>query len=160
MENLAKQLKAELTARARGNEVCKTRLLNWVMTQFREGNNPVIIRCTCYFEKWGWDHVLKDVVLLKDNEHIDGKTPMLTIDSNGRILLSGLVRVHDSSKFSPISGFPYNGKKYDVTDTDISCAYAINGKDESDKRLYLESEGFKVYKRFVYGKGEVLEIYY
>jgi hypothetical protein len=46
MANLAQQIKEELTERARNSESCKKYLLDWVLDQFRKGNDPVIIYCT------------------------------------------------------------------------------------------------------------------
>lgn len=129
MANLAQQLKAELTARAKDNDICKTRLLDWVMNRFREGDNPVVIKCSSFIDRWKYSReIIGDC----------GPHPTVELKDNGRYYVCGR----------------------DVTDTEISCAYAPNGKDESDKRLYLESEGFRVFKTWKYGVGDILEIRY
>ena len=48
----------------------------------------------------------------------------------------------------------------DITDMDWAQRYCVDGIDESDKILFLRSEGFKVYKTWIYGRGNLLEITY
>ena len=137
MANLAQQLKAELTERAKNSESCKKYLLDWVMNEFRKGWNPVIIHCTnlCSPSKELRERAKAEKV------NYSGQYGDLYY-KEGRHYLKG-----------------YN-KDIDITDLPDAQSYACNGKDESDKRLFLESEGFHVQKRWIYGKGDVLEITY
>lgn len=137
MANLAQQLKEELTERAKNSESCKKYLLDWVMEEFRKGCDPVIIKCTnlCFPSK-----ELKERM---ETENVRYPAPYGDLYyKEGRHYLKG-----------------YN-KDIDITDLPDAQAYACDGKDESDKKLFLESEGFHVWKRWIYGKGNVLEINY
>lgn len=137
MANLAQQLKEELTERAKNSESCKKYLLDWVMEEFRKGWDPVIIKCTnlCFPSK-----ELRERI---ETENVRYSAPYGDLYyKEGRHYLKG-----------------YN-KDIDITDLPDAQAYACNGQDESDKKLFLESEGFHVYKRWIYGKGDVLEITY
>lgn len=137
MASLAKQLKEELTERAKNSESCKKYLLDWVMEEFRKGCDPVIIKCTnlCFPSK-----ELRERI---ETENVRYSAPYGDLYyKEGRHYLKG-----------------YN-KDIDITDLPDAQAYACNGQDESDKKLFLESEGFHVYKRWIYGKGDVLEITY
>lgn len=140
MANLAQQLKEELTERAKNSESCKKYLLDWVMNKFRQGWNPVIIHCTnlCSPSKELRERAEAENVY---SPHHPGRYADLYY-KEGRHYLKG-----------------YN-KDIDITDLPDAQAYACNGKDESDKSLFLKSEGFNVYKRWIYGKGDVLEITY
>lgn len=137
MANLAQQLKEELTERAKNSESCKKYLLDWVMNEFRKGRYPVIIHRTnlCLPSK-----ELRERMEI-ENVSYDGRYGDLYY-KEGRHYLKG-----------------YN-KDIDITDLPDAQAYACNGQDESDKKLFLESEGFHVYKRWIYGRGDVLEITY
>ena len=137
MANLAQQLKEELTERAKNSESCKKYLLDWVMNEFRKGQYPVIIHRTnlCLPSK-----ELRERMEI-ENVSYDGRYGDLYY-KEGRHYLKG-----------------YN-KDIDITDLPDAQAYACNGQDESDKKLFLESEGFHVYKRWIYGRGDVLEITY
>lgn len=137
MANLAQQLKEELTERAKNSESCKKYLLDWVMNEFRKGRYPVIIHRTslCLPSK-----ELRER-METENVSYSGRYGDLYY-KEGRHYLKG-----------------YN-KDIDITDLPDAQAYACNGQDESDKKLFLESEGFHVYKRWIYGKGDILEITY
>lgn len=147
MANLAQKIKEELTERAKNSESCKKYLLDWVMNEFRSGRNPVRIILTDgapnyfpYFsrelrEKWlnTFDDVDKPIFIRL--KYIDGKHyASATYSSKSRIV--------------------------EITELDDAQRYAADGRDESDKRLFLESEGFHVQKSWVYGIGDVLEITY
>lgn len=141
MGNLAEQLRSELTERARQSESCKKYLLDWVMERFRKGDNPVHIYVTSTIQTCGSCELGKRLGI-KDgrSEYVDLK--------------------YENGKHYAKLGCYANAKFVDITDLDDSNWYACSGVDESDKRLFLESEGFHVYKRFIYGQGTVLEITY
>ena len=137
MANLAQKLKEELTDRALNSESCKKYLLDWVMNKFRQGWNPVIIHCTNLCSP------SKELRERAEAENVNYSCRYADLYyKEGRHYLKG-----------------YN-KEIDITDLPDAQAYACNGKDESDKSLFLESEGFHVNKRWIYGRGDVLEITY
>ena len=140
MATLAEQLKSELTERAKRSESCKMYLLDWVMNQFREGENPVCIKCTNFIYQAGNPEWIErcGVKYEKYKRH--------TID----------LKYEDGKHYAKIGGKPW----VDITDTEMAQLYACDGKDESDKTLYLRSEGFQVCKRWVRGRGDLLEIMY
>lgn len=138
MANLAQKIREELTKRAKNSESCKKYLLDWVMNEFRKGRNPVQIKCTNMC-----DCVSKELRERAKAEHVNfGGRYYELVYRDGRHYHKG-----------------YN-KEIDITDLPDAQAYACNGKDVSDKTLFLESEGFHVYKRWIYGRGDVLEITY
>lgn len=151
MANLAQKLKEELTQKARENEVCKTRLLDWVASQFRAGENPVRIRCTSLSREvclWIDSHYPYE-----QNEQMFSTLATITRREDGSISASVQTQVNRDC---------YKGRRIevDITNTDFACSYACDGVDEQNKRLYLESEGFKVMKTWIPGRGDCLEIYY
>ena len=155
MANLAQQIKEELTQKARENEICKTRLLDWVMSQFRAGQNPVRIECGSYSKRVArW----MDCTKLKAQGVQVEYTASLKRDGD-RIIAHAFVE--DIVSFSGMSKHFENGEiNIDITDTDFACSIAIDGVDEQNKRLYLESEGFKVVKRETHEGPDLLLIYY
>ena len=141
MENLAQQLKNELTQRAKDSESCKKYLLDYVMQCFREGENPVELYCK-NSENLSLDSELGERLgeKKKKTDWIDFK-------------------YEDGKHFAKLAC--YAGKDWhDITDLKWAQMFAVDGKDESDKRLFLESEGFHVYKTWIYGRGTVLQITY
>lgn len=138
MANLAQQIKEELTERAKNSESCKKYLLDWVKNEFMNGCNPVQIKCSDLCDDASKE--LKERVK-EENESPYGRFYDL-VYRDGRHYFKG------------------RRKEIDITDLPEAQAYACDGKDESDKKLFLESEGFHVYKRWIYGKGDVLEITY
>lgn len=151
MANSAQQLKEELTQKARENEVCKTRLLDWVASQFRAGENPVRINCTNLSRnvcQWINGHYPYE-----ENEKMFSSLAEIKRGENGRII---------AEVYTQVNGDHYKGRniEVDITDTDFACSYAFDGIDEQYKRLFLESEGFKVVKTWIPGRGGCLEIYY
>lgn len=151
MANLAQQLKEELTQKARENEVCKTRLLDWVASQFRAGEKPVRIHCTYLSREicqWINAHYPYE-----ENEKMFSTFAEIKRGENGAILASVQTQVNFDC---------YKGRRIevDITNTSFACSYAFDGIDEQNKRLFLESEGFKVVKTWIPGRGNYLEIYY
>lgn len=138
MANLAQQIREELTERAKNSESCKKYLLDWVMNEFRKGWYPVRIKCTNLCDCPSTE--LRDRAKA-ENVRLCSRFYDLTY-KDGRHYHKG------------------TNKEIDITDLPDAQAYACNGKDESDKRLFLESEGFHVDKRWIYGEGDVLDITY
>jgi len=139
--NLAEQLRSELTERARQSESCKKYLLDWVMERFRKGDNPVHIYVTDLTSAGSSSELGKRLGIRENrSEYVDMK--------------------YENGKHYARLGCYIKAPWVDVTDLDTANWYACDGVDESDKRLFLESEGFHVYKRFIYGQGTVLEITY
>lgn len=139
MENLALQLRNELTERAKNSESCKNYLLDWVMNEFRNGVNPVVIKCT--------DSDYGNQFSEECRERIGYKQDSKFINlfyEDGRHYAKGL------------SG----STKVDITDLPDAQRYAANGKDESDKSLFLKDAGFHVTKYWKYGMGHIIEITY
>lgn len=140
MANLAQQLKEVLTERARNSESCKKYLLDWVVDMFKKGHNPVIIMCTNFTRVNNVSQELRDRA--KEN-NAESRTGFFHFAyENGKHYLCE------------------NGKKIDITDLPDAQEYAVNGCDESDKSLFLKSEGFNVIKYWKYGKGDIMEITY
>lgn len=136
--NLAEQIKNELTERAKNTEICKKYFLDWVMEEFRKGENPVRIYCDNIFcsgipfdikERFGlegWDGHSFEL------DYKDGK--MYATYSYGRKILG------------------------EVTDLPSAQLYVPNRVCECDKIMFLTSEGFKCYKHWVRGEGTVIDI--
>ena len=140
MANLAEQLKAELTERARNSESCKKYLLDWVMNEFRSGENPVYIKCTNY------------ILGVRNPEWIERCGETYKKHTDYMINL----KYEEGKHFAKIN----NREWVDITDSEIAQLFACDGRDESDKTLFLRSEGFKVHKTWIYGRGDLLEITY
>lgn len=142
MSNLAQQLKSELTDRAKNSESCKKHLLDWVMNRFRDGENPVLIFCT---NSVSFNEVSKELQNKIDFKY-EGRSSYFHFE------------YRDGKHYASRSG--YKNTEVEITDMPEAQRYACDGKDESDKKLFLESEGFKVWKHWMYGKGDIMEIRY
>ena len=138
MANLAQQLKEELTERAKNSESCKKYLLDWVMNEFRQGQNPVIIKCTSTSNCVSPE--LRERVIKEKCQHTEGYFDFIYRD--GRHFIKG-----------------YN-KEVDITNLPDAQRYACNGQDVSDKTLFLKNEGFRVIKYWKYGLGDIMEVTY
>ena len=146
MANLAQRLRQELTEDARNDEVCRDRLMDWVAAQFKAGNNPVIIYCSTFLKLKckEWENIYQPMFPTKVKEYL----AHIERDKEGRYILNAYQE----------SG--YGKESIDVTGTDLSIEYAPDGVDEQRKRLFLESEGFRVVKSWRQHLGNILEIYY
>ncbi len=138
---LAEQIKLELTERARTADASRF-LLEYVMNRFRNGDRIVVIYNGCYggtdsgkFDPtWAGDYYTKKSLeeLLKVN-----KLWELPIKyENGRHYMKGI----------------------DVTGHPAIQNVAFSQKDFSDKKFFLESEGFHVDDYRKYGCGRVLDV--
>lgn len=136
--NLAEQIKNELTERAKNTELCKKYFLDWVMEKFREGENPVRLYRNNSF-------VLGIPIDIKERFGLEGKEPhpfkldykdgkMYAMYSYGRETLG------------------------EMTDLPSAQRYVPNDICECDKVMFLKSEGFKCYKQWVRGEGNVIDI--
>ena len=157
---LAEQIKAELTQRGRDVESSKY-LLNWVMNRFRQGDNPVRIYCgvssfTGISEMEKWLPVF-ELPELKPN--MLWRLSFKYEDGRHYAKLE-----YFTKRVSGLMGPDFNNSKLadtgwiDVTDQSLMQCFAVDPKDISDKKMFLENEGFKVCKHFEYGKGDVLDI--
>lgn len=144
MENLAEQLKRELTERAKESESCKKYLFDFVMNRFREGNNPVEIYGKSCMEistlSWHPEHVE-----LAERLGVDRKYRWIELK-------------YENGKHYAKYTYGHPQEWVDVTDLAIAQMYYVDGKDESDKTLFLRDAGFSVTKTCVYGKGPLLEV--
>lgn len=134
--NLAKRIKQELTDRAKDTEICKKYFLDWVMQEFRNGKNPVRIYCKNIFAYC----IPKDI---RERLNLQNMKP-------------------HPFKLEYVDGkmFAMYGKELlgDITDLDSAQLYAPNKICECDKTMFLQSEGFKCWKHWVYGEGDVIDI--
>lgn len=138
--NLAEQIKNELTERAKNTEICKKYFLDWVMEEFRKGENPVRIYCDNNF-------VLGIPLDIKKRFDLEGRKPHLF-----------KLDYKDGRMFATYSyGREVLG---DVTDLPSAQLFAPNKLCECDKMAFLTSEGFKCYKHWVRGQGDVIDITY
>lgn len=136
--NLAEQIKNELTDRAKNTEICKKYFLDWVMEEFRKGENPVRIYCKNNF-------CTGIPVDIKKRFDLEGKRPHLF-----------QLDYKDGKMYAMYS----YGKEMlgEMTDLPSAQLYAPNKICECDKMMFLASEGFKCYKHWVYGEGDVIDI--
>lgn len=136
---LSDKIRQELIDRACSAELCKKYFLDWVMQQFRNGENPVQLRCTDCIANIHWEtredrqELISVIGVLPDNY------AKLKYDSGYLFIL-------------------HNGVWYDITHTHIAQKYVPNGVCESDKTRFLEMEGFQCCKQWVYGIGDVINI--
>jgi len=141
--SLAEQLKRELTQRACEANASK-RLLEWVSEEFRKGRSEVVIYDGCYgFEddpKLDYRHYFGGVG--KEEKELEERIG---------VRLSHNVRIAYKDGKHFINGV-------DVSDLPVSQKLAFTPQDFSDKKFYLEHEGFNVIDYKKYGFGRVLEI--
>ena len=150
MANLAEQLKAELTERAKNSESCKKYLLDWVMNEFRRGENPVYIIIYNSVEVC----MTTDLAARLGFEPEEYNYIRVSFKyENGKHYARYEYKKRDSKQRG-------SHEWVDITDMDWAQRYCVDGIDESDKILFLRSEGFKVYKTWIYGRGNLLEINY
>lgn len=128
--NQAETLKKELLEKAKENPY-RMLLLQNVVERFRKGENPVYIR---------------EIPSSISDKHI--------CIENGRYYSQ---KKKDPHRFN----YPYDKhiRDRDVTDEPGTHGFWYDSADKMQKALFLKEQGFSVSEQWIYGMGEVIEIY-